>query len=1772
MIKGAVKPASTHTATMAIRFGTTMPPRDFSSSMRKMRKPYRLKVRFYSGVNLNSYANQKVQVIVKVPGCRLPDEVGAEQIYQKLQELETISTGSKSPQSQMRQLKLKADSLADYDEALTVFSEARSLLARAEDAMQHAVQAEQQKSAELRRELTEAKEAQRKAVSELSAARDAQEKAEGRLEKLEEKLQAKRDAIQELQDEKEQLEAKLDKKKKENRDLKEEVEELEEKVQKGKADEKKKQRSHSSGSGDEKPKKSQVSQVKAKSASRSGSRGSRGANGAMSPERELPKKEERKSKSRGKSRGKSSSSSKGGGRKDRSRHSSRERSRRDARRRRSRSRGRSSSHRSRSRYRGKGDGKGEGQLCIPFVQGRCRRGDTCRDRHPTDDVDSIYDQLQRKPCRYGADCKRRDCAFRNAPKEASGAANLHGVALKEHDPSPEHFNTNLLSFPGEVDSAGVLHFTENDQRVRWVERATPSNWPLEVSPHTQFADFYVIAVGHETEPPQVFGHLRLQQKSLDEVVPKWKQLSFDTSVVAASSAYYKSNLAGFILGAASLTPATGSKPRKNSLSSWNFWSAAAPSLPSGHRRMCCSSSKKQVFEAFSGEDVRYEVQVPAQRKTVYCHVDLLAARELPAMDDDGLVDPSYSIEVKDQALLYPSGIMKSLSPSFMHRIKIPIEMEVEPEPTKGLPMMASAIPFPPIIVKILDRDERKVLGVDAGETFEEVGRVVIKPSMARSYNVGRNGEQTAEVYPLLGFVQEEESYVVGTRGSLFASKMPKDLDLNRLHVAKWYALDKAAEAAFDTSMGGEEDSWRKRPRVLAAANYSFQANIREGLTQGPNLAKGAARGISIHQLHTHQSASFKIDFCLLGLRNLPWTMVDCKLYVSSFWEGGAIELAIGAGLPSIRNFNFMVEDASEGWRSHLSQWKPLLRIDDEQNQEKESTLWTVKLKDLTGLKIQPPMYEVPVIPYLQQDKLKPGRWSLHDLDSGEEFDVLVRYEGTQAVEVQKFANGQLEEVRHPGHFNSSKQVIRFTLEDTEWSGQVTSFGSAMPLLRVADLKDMTRTSRFFTGTWHEEDPFVLLPSLTIQLKNPSTGADHGTLTVGLNQLGTTPSSWMQICSQELSQLPQELHQWSCKSKGEVRTGAIQPLRGIKYMDEAYDTFVDVFASRSGFVDFAVGDLFISRTLQDNCLFKICPSRDKEDDTEDDGSVTQFFNTFDWVAGDSRRLSEAFDERFWPRLCCGPNEKEPILEELPPIPEHCLPEDVDRIIGKILDWMDAKENAINHTMPRSSHPLGPTKMFEKFFQIPKVAAFAKLKKQDLETMSTTQIHRKLRKVGWRFSTHLAAPELVPLPSRSVLKFFTDSQLHVNRHTFMVQVGHQIGKDRDSRILCRLRMDLPRNFLEPMRKVLMDCRQLLERQDEDQTKVSRSTFLDRLTHSGGVVSQTIRTLQNIVERLKRVEAGTSNYFMVKFKQPGVVVWAAPEQQKAWDRPGTLLFAVKLFHQPDVVVPVVVAGRQKKPDVEHQVAWNTGIAACAKGPKRSAWQSAVQLFDATGRQRLESDIVTYNACLSAYAQAEHWKAVLQLCANIAKDSLRKSVISYGVAIKAGHWRYSQQMLRHLKEESCEANVILYNSVMAESSWRSAEGLLAQMSNEGCSATVISYNVLLHHGSQRGAWDRAIHVVQQLRRGLQPSSSTFNSAMASSVWQVALIFLASLQVLALQPSDATGPAIAVTASRFWQSALAMKDVRLQPIFTLEDASCWQHVLQAMATGSTGGNGMSLE
>lgn len=55
-----------------------------------------------------------------------------------------------------------------------------------------------------------------------------------------------------------------------------------------------------------------------------------------------------------------------------------------------------------------------GGLCIPFVIGNCHWGDKCHDRHPDpEDCRVAKESLQSKLCRFGTECRRRDCIFRH---------------------------------------------------------------------------------------------------------------------------------------------------------------------------------------------------------------------------------------------------------------------------------------------------------------------------------------------------------------------------------------------------------------------------------------------------------------------------------------------------------------------------------------------------------------------------------------------------------------------------------------------------------------------------------------------------------------------------------------------------------------------------------------------------------------------------------------------------------------------------------------------------------------------------------------------------------------------------------------------------------------------------------------------------------------------------------------------------------------------------------------------------------------------------------------------------------------------------------------------------------------------------------------------------------------------------------------------------------------------------------------------------------------
>jgi len=80
----------------------------------------------------------------------------------------------------------------------------------------------------------------------------------------------------------------------------------------------------------------------------------------------------------------------------------------------SRSRSRRPWHSSSKVSKGKGKGDREPALCIAFVFSKCVWGDKCRERHPDpEDARLAKESLQNKVCRFGVECRRKDCVFRH---------------------------------------------------------------------------------------------------------------------------------------------------------------------------------------------------------------------------------------------------------------------------------------------------------------------------------------------------------------------------------------------------------------------------------------------------------------------------------------------------------------------------------------------------------------------------------------------------------------------------------------------------------------------------------------------------------------------------------------------------------------------------------------------------------------------------------------------------------------------------------------------------------------------------------------------------------------------------------------------------------------------------------------------------------------------------------------------------------------------------------------------------------------------------------------------------------------------------------------------------------------------------------------------------------------------------------------------------------------------------------------------------------------
>ena len=204
--------------------------------------------------------------------------------------------------------------------------------------------------------------------------------------------------------------------------------------------------------------------------------------------------------------------------------------------------------------------------------------------------------------------------------------------------------------------------------------------------------------------------------------PHWKKLRFDPSVTVDEPAHFPHNLAGFILASASLSNWEGPSGPAGVANRAATSSVSAPDPQTSEGRRP-SSKDASVLSTLLPTNIRAPLCTPLQKCTpthflavgspgatgdicsvpvgklrrVYCHVDVLAARNLPAMDEDGLAECCYRVQMMGTTLSMPGGSTKSLSPSFMHRVTIPFDAVVSEHPT--LPDCLTN-PLPPVVFKM----------------------------------------------------------------------------------------------------------------------------------------------------------------------------------------------------------------------------------------------------------------------------------------------------------------------------------------------------------------------------------------------------------------------------------------------------------------------------------------------------------------------------------------------------------------------------------------------------------------------------------------------------------------------------------------------------------------------------------------------------------------------------------------------------------------------------------------------------------------------------------------------------------------------------------------------------------------------------------------------------------------------------------------------------------------------------------------------------------------
>lgn len=265
-----------------------------------------------------------------------------------------------------------------------------------------------------------------------------------------------------------------------------------------------------------------------------------------------------------------------------------------------------------------------------------------------------------------------------------------------------------------------------------------------------------------------------------------------------------------------------------------------------------------------------------------------------------------------------------------------------------------------------------------------------------------------------------------------------------------------------------------------------------------------------------------------------------------------------------------------------------------------------------------------------------------------------------------------------------------------------------------------------------------------------------------------------------------------------------------------------------------------------------------------------------------------------------------------------------------------------------------------------------------------------------------------------------------------------------------------------------------------------------------------------------------------------------------------------------------------------------ACRRTCERSTqWQRVFCLLQETGLHQIEISNVLVSTAINS-CEAWQWKEVLQL---LGKPKVEPDLISYSAAIsacgKAKQWMLALCLLRESQNLALEVNIVTYNAAITacDDSWQRALQLFTE-----CRSTmrrsIVSYNAVMAACETAHCWAWCLAFLDALATPDVVSFSTAISACGKAgEWRRAL------EVLSAGYATSSANAVALNASisacektsEWQQASLLLRRSQLARLvdsisFSASISAChksgqWQEALQTFRTSMDGGfwNLMSL-